>query len=109
MLAPVAKADTRSVLKVPGPVLLTFPDTFHWLAVIPNGDTGPAAVSKSITAESKRKSPWKPMIFWLAVTGVQFTGLTITVVMGTEVSIVSIGRETVIVVWSGAAGRGSGG
>jgi phage-related minor tail protein len=72
----------------------TFPDTFHWVAVIPAGLTGPTPVSKLITDESKRKSPWKPMMFWLARTGVQVTGLTITVVIGTDVSMVSIGSDT---------------
>ena len=55
----VEKADTRRVLIVPVP--FTFPDTFHWLAVIPAGWVGPATESKSMTDESKRKSPWKPM------------------------------------------------
>src|SRR5882757_2289740 len=105
MLLPVAKADTRRVLIVPGPLLITFPDTFHWLAVIPAGCTGPATVSKSITAESKRKSPWNPIKFWLVVTGEQFTGLAITVVIGTEVSMVSIGRDTFNVVPVGTSGR----
>jgi hypothetical protein len=79
---------------VPGPLLITFPDTFHCEAVIPAGLTGPTPVSKLITAESKRKSPWNPMMFWLARTVVQRTGLTITVVIGTDVSMVSIGRDT---------------
>ena len=90
-LLPVAKADMRRVLIVPAP--LTFPDTFHWVAVSPAGCTGWLR-SKLTTDESKVKSPWKPIKFWLAVMFVVITGSMITVVIGTEVSKVSIGRDT---------------
>ena len=59
------KADTRSVLSVPGPVLRTFEETFQLLAVSPAACTcvfePGGGVGKLITAESKVKSPWKPM------------------------------------------------
>src|SRR5438309_1811011 len=54
-------ADMRAVLNVPGPVLRMAPET------VQAGDppVSPAAatygVAKPTTAESKRKSPWKPI------------------------------------------------
>ena len=55
------KADMRSVLVVPGPLLRTFPDTFQLTPVSPAPCVGPGeAVRKVNTAESKRKSPWQP-------------------------------------------------
>ena len=53
------KADMRRVLIVPGPVLRMFAETFQLVAVSPAefvyGD------EKVTIAESKVKSPWKPM------------------------------------------------
>ena len=55
------KADMRRVFIVPGPLLRTFPDTFQLTAVSPDACVGPGeTVRKVTTAESKRKSPWKP-------------------------------------------------
>src|ERR1700682_6336826 len=55
------KAEMRSVLIVPGPVLRTLPDTFQLTAVSPAGCVGPGEEVRNVqTAESKRKSPWKP-------------------------------------------------
>jgi hypothetical protein len=55
------KADMRSVLVVPGPLLRTLPETFQLTAVSPDACVGPGEeVRKVRTAESKRKSPWKP-------------------------------------------------
>ena len=57
-------------------------------------------VAKVATVESKTKSPWKPMRLAPPVVvesiNVVFTGSMITVEMGTEVSKVSVGRDTVI-------------
>ena len=55
------KAEMRRVLVVPGPLLRTFPDTFQLTAVSPAACVGPGEVVRNVhTAESKRKSPWKP-------------------------------------------------
>ena len=55
------KAEMRSVFIVPGPLLRTFPDTFQLTPVSPNPCVGPGEVVRKVhTAESKRKSPWKP-------------------------------------------------
>ena len=55
------KAEMRKVFIVPGPVLRTFPDTFQLTAVSPAACVGPGEVVRKVhTAESKRKSPWKP-------------------------------------------------
>ena len=53
------KADMRSVLIVPGPVLRMLAATFQLLAVSPAACTNGA--ENVTTAESKVKSPWKPM------------------------------------------------
>ena len=53
------KADMRRVLMLPGPVLRIFDETFQLLAVSPVAST--CGVAKPTTAESKVKSPWKPM------------------------------------------------
>jgi hypothetical protein len=56
------KADIRRVLIVPGPVLRMFEETFQLTLVSPAPCVGPGeAVRKVTTAESKVKSPWKPM------------------------------------------------
>ena len=58
----VEKADMRSVFIVPGPVLRMLPATFQLTAVSPAACVGPGeTVRKVTTAESKVKSPWKPM------------------------------------------------
>src|ERR1700674_2992975 len=55
------KAEMRRVFIAPGPVLRTLPDTFQLTAVRPAACVGPGeTVRKVTTAESKRKSPWKP-------------------------------------------------
>ena len=55
------KAEMRSVFIVPGPLLRTFPDTFQLTPVSPAACVGPGEVVRNVTtAESKRKSPWKP-------------------------------------------------
>ena len=101
------KADTRRILNWPVPI--TFPETFQLLAVSPAGTVG-VVVVKEMTFESKRKSPWNPTRFWAALIWVVLTGLRRIVVLGTEVSIVSIGRDTVIPGKpSGASGAGSAG
>ena len=101
------KADTRRILNWPVPI--TFPLTFQLEAVSPAGTVG-VVVVKETTLESKTKSPWNPTRFWAALIWVVLTGLRRIVVLGTEVSIVSIGRDTVIPgTPSGAAGAGSGG
>ena len=101
------KADTRRVLNWPVPI--TFPLTFQLEEVSPAGTVG-VVVVKEMTFESKRKSPWNPTRFWAALIWVVLTGLRRIVVLGTEVSIVSIGRDTVIPgTPSGTAGAGSGG
>ena len=57
-------------------------------------------VAKVATVESKTKSPWKPMRLRPPVVvefiNVVFTGSMITVEMGTEVSKLAIGKDTVI-------------
>ena len=53
------KADMRRVLSVPGPVSRMPPETFQLLAVSPAACTN--GLEKLTTAESKVKSPWKPM------------------------------------------------
>jgi hypothetical protein len=53
------KADMRRVLIVPGPVSRMPPETFQPLAVSPDPCTN--GLEKLTTAESKVKSPWKPM------------------------------------------------
>ena len=54
-------ADMRRVFIVPGPVLRTLPDTFQLTAVSQAACVGPGEPVKKVqTAESKRKSPWKP-------------------------------------------------
>ena len=106
------KADMRRVLIGPGPGR-TLPDTVQLEApVSPAAATG--GLEKVQTVSSKVKSPWKPIRFCPEVMVVVTTGSMITVVMGTELSKVSVGRVTVIDVPSGsagagAAGRGSGG
>jgi hypothetical protein len=107
------KADMRRVLIVPGPVLRMFAETFQLVAVSPAefvyGD------EKVTIAESKVKSPWKPIRLSLLKSVVVVTGSMITVAMGTELSKMSVGRDTVIgdgvgVVNGGNRGtRGSGG
>ena len=87
------KADTRRILNWPVPI--TFPETFQLLAVSPAGTVG-VVVVKETTFESKRKSPWNPTRFWAALIWVALTGLRRIVVLGTEVSMVSIGRDIVI-------------
>jgi hypothetical protein len=89
------KPKTRRVLSVPGPLLRMFPATVQPLAVSPAPCTG--GDEKLTTAESKTKSPWKPMKLRRGSMFVVTTGLMITVAMGTEVSMVSIGRDTVTV------------
>ena len=54
------KAEMRRVLIVPGPVLRIPPETFQLLAVSPAAWTNDGD-EKLTTAESKVKSPWKPM------------------------------------------------
>ena len=55
------KADMRRVLVVPGPLLITLLETFQLTAVSPAPCVGPGEVPRNVqTAESKRKSPWKP-------------------------------------------------
>ena len=55
------KADMRRVLVVPGPLLITLLETFQLTAVSPAACVGPGEVVRKVhTAESKRKSPWKP-------------------------------------------------
>ena len=61
------KAEMRSVLRVPGPVLRMFAETFQLVEVSPapatNAPEGVGAgttLPKLTTAESKVKSPWKP-------------------------------------------------
>ena len=98
----LTKADTRRVLNVPGPVLIMFPETVQGTGapapVSPKACT--CGVAKVATAESKRKSPWKPIKLALLVVlgsiSVVLTGLMRTVLAGTPTSIVSIGRDTVI-------------
>ena len=56
------KAEMRRVFIVPGPLLITLPETFQLTAVSPAACVGPGeTVRKVTTAESKVKSPWKPM------------------------------------------------
>ena len=56
------KAEMRRVLIVPGPLLIRLLDTFQLTAVSPAACVGPGeTVRKVTTAESKVKSPWKPM------------------------------------------------
>ena len=104
------KADTRRILNWPVPI--TFPLTFQLEEVSPAGTVG-VVVVKETTVESKTKSPWNPTRFWAALIWVVLTGLRRIVVLGTEVSMVSIGRDTVIPGTpsgtAGAAGAGSGG
>ena len=55
------KAEMRRVFIVPGPLLRMFPDTFQLTAVSPAACVGPGEEPRNVqTAESKRKSPWKP-------------------------------------------------
>jgi len=101
------KADTRRILNWPVPI--TFPETFQLEEVSPAGTVG-VVVVKETTVESKTKSPWNPTRFWAALIWVVLTGLRRIVVLGTEVSMVSIGRDTVIPGKpSGASGAGSAG
>ena len=53
------KAETRRVFIVPGPVFSTVAETFQLVAVSPAPATG--GLAKLTIAESKVKSPWKPM------------------------------------------------
>ena len=87
------KADTRRTLNWPVPI--TFPVTFQLFPVSPAGTVGWVVV-KVRTLESKRKSPWNPTKLVAALIAVVLTGLTRIVELGTEVSMVSIGRDTVI-------------
>ena len=109
------KADMRRVLIVPGPVLRMFEETFQLVPVSPAACTCPVGVGKVTIAESKVKSPWKPIRFCTGSIFVVFTGSVMTVAMGTELSKMSVGRDTVIgdgvgVVNGGNRGtRGSGG
>jgi len=105
------KADTRRVLNVPGPVLITFELTVQGTAVVSPAAWHACEVGKLITAESKRKSPWKPIklkpVVVVGSISVVVTGKTIMVLAGTEGSIALTGRATVIRgTPSGAAGRG---
>ena len=59
----MAKAETRRVLIVPGPVFRTLPATVHPLPVSPAGTTGAVPGVGAATAESKVRSHWKPMYF----------------------------------------------
>ena len=111
----LTKADTRRVLNVPGPVLITFPATVQaGLPPVSPAATHDAEVGKLITAESKRKSPWKPIKLLppsvVESMSVVVTGITIMVLAGTEGSIPLIGRATFISgkggIPSGASGRG---
>jgi len=55
------KAEMRNVFIVPGPLLRMLPDTFQLTAVRPAACVGPGEAPRKVTtAESKRKSPWKP-------------------------------------------------
>ena len=55
------KADMRSVLIVPGPVLIMFEETFQLVPVSPAPCVAPGETARKVhTAESKVKSPWKP-------------------------------------------------
>ena len=61
------KADMRSVLIVPGPVLRMLEETFQLLPVspapctnVPEGVGAGTTLPKLTTAESNVKSPWKP-------------------------------------------------
>jgi hypothetical protein len=93
------KADTRRVLIVPGPVLRTFELMVQGTAVVSPAGTHACEVGKLITAESKRKSPWKPIklkpVVVVGSISVVVTGKTIMVLAGTEGSIASIGRASV--------------
>jgi len=84
------KAEMRSVLVVPGPVLRTLPDTFQLLAVSPALETG--GLWKVITEESKVKSPWNPTRLSALLIAEVVTG---RVKLVTNVSVVAVGRETV--------------
>jgi hypothetical protein len=86
------KADTRSVLIGPPPGNI-FPVTFQLPAVRPVFITG--GVENVATVSSKLKSPWKPTKLKSGVIVVVTTGSVITVEMGTEVSKVAVGRDTV--------------
>jgi len=86
------KADTRSVLIGPGPGS-TFPETFQLPPVSPEFCTG--GLEKVATVSSKVKSPWKPTKFKPGSMVVVVTGSGITVEMGTDVSKVAVGRDTV--------------
>ena len=86
------KADTRSVLIGPGPGS-TFPETFQFPPVSPEFCTG--GLEKKATVSSKVKSPWKPTKFKPASMVVVVTGSEITVEMGTDVSKVAVGKDTV--------------
>jgi hypothetical protein len=87
------KADTRRILIGPGPGS-TFPVTFQLPEVSPVFITG--GVEKVATVSSKLKSPWKPTNIMAASMVVVTTGSRITVEMGTEVSKVAVGADTVI-------------
>ena len=93
-------ADTRRILIGPGPAR-TFPATVQPLAVSPAAST--IGLEKDTTVESKVKSPWKPTYSKPGSMVVTVTGSKITVEIGTEMSKVSIGSETV-----GGVGEGVG-
>ena len=57
------KAETRKVLMVPGPVFRTLLPTVHPIAVSPAAAAGAVPGVGAAIAESKVKSPWKPMYF----------------------------------------------
>ena len=105
------KAEMRRVLSVPGPVLRTFEETFQFVEVSPAGST--CGVAKPTTAESKVKSPWKPIRLRPPVVvesmRVVVNGSMIMVPKGTELSKVSIGKDTVIPGAPRGAAGGSGG
>ena len=84
------KAETRSVLVVPGPVLRTLPETFQLLAVSPALETG--GLWKVTTDESKVKSPWNPTRLSAPLIAEVTTGW---VKLVTDVSMVAVGKETV--------------
>ena len=89
----VAKAEIRSVLIDPGPILRTLAEMVQVDAVSPAAST--KGGEKLTTDESNMKSPWKPTQFRLGSMKVAATGSMIAVLGGTEVSKLSFGRRTV--------------
>ena len=85
-------AETRSTRIGPEPGKM-LPDTFQAPLVRPAIDTG--GFAKVITFSLYVKSPWKPTYGKAPVICVTVTGWETTVVVGTEVSMLAIGRATV--------------